>query len=75
MERNISPGKISSIMPNWYHSDSYSRIHSDFKNAQKDCVHAFSRFSELLVDYNNLHVATLQIDHCSKTPEEYSIQK
>ena len=26
----VPPEKISSIMPNWHHSDSYSRTQSDF---------------------------------------------
>ena len=46
--------KHSSIMQNWHPSDSYSRTHSDFRNAQKHCVDAFSRFSEILVDYPGL---------------------
>ena len=28
----ILPGKISLMMPNWYHPDSYSGIQSDFEN-------------------------------------------
>ena len=30
--------------------NSYSRTHSEFRNAQKHCVDTLSRFSELLVD-------------------------
>ena len=38
-------------MPHWHYSGSYSRARSDCRNAQKHCVEAFSRFSELLIDY------------------------
>ena len=51
VKRKIPPGKCFSIMSNWHPSDSYSRTHNDFRNAQEHCVDAFSRFSELVVDY------------------------
>ena len=41
-------------MPNWHPSDSHSRTHSDLRNSQKRCVGAFSKFSELLVDYKDI---------------------
>ena len=50
VKRKIPSGRIFLVMPNWQPSDSYLRTHSDFRNAQKHCVDAFSRFSELLVD-------------------------
>ena len=56
--------KESSVMPNWHHSDSYSR--TDFSNAQKHCVDVFSRFSELLVDYTRVSVCIKHLNLLSK---------